>query len=135
MEYKCFNCEEMLEIPELTTSPEEDLICYNCNTYLHLDIYFECRSCHYFYYKDYQECPYCKRSKSDEIEINALNYLYVKTETDYEMAIEFIRTGLILGLDTEGNSLDPFKNELMLVQIGNEEEVYIFDYNCFSNLR
>ncbi len=134
MEYTCFNCEELLEIPESVTKEEEGNVCPFCKTYLYLEIYYQCVACKNFYLKDLTSCPECSKLQNDTIQIPKLNYVYVKDQQDYDDAINFIVSEDILGLDTEGNSLDPFTNELFLVQIGNEEIVYVFDYKWYKKL-
>lgn len=135
MEYTCFNCSEVLEIPELVTNLDDGNVCFNCNAYLHLEVYSQCKNCSNYYFSTYDACPKCEMIQNDLDFVNKdLNYVYIKNELDYKKAIAFIEESNLLGLDTEGNSLDPFTNELLLVQIGSEEIVYIFDYKWHKKL-
>lgn len=55
--------------------------------------------------------------------------MLVSSASEYDQALQFIDSQEVLGLDTEGNSLDPFTNQLFLVQLGNSEIVYVFDFH------
>jgi DNA polymerase-1 len=133
MEYTCFNCEEILEINDSLHTLEEN-ICSYCYTNLNLDIYSQCVNCNIYYLNNYLQCLSCEKLKSDEIIIPELNYIYIKNDSEYQEAINYIKANNILGLDTEGNGLDPFTLELFLIQIGTEEIVYIFDYRWYERL-
>ena len=138
MDYTCFNCEEQMEI-QLSVSDIDSNNCPNCFTYLHLDIYKRCENCNEYYFKELSNCPDCSdynylmHVETDE-EFPALKYLYIDAEDKYIQAIEDLTYLDVIALDTEGNSLSPFTNELFLIQMGNEEMVYIFDFNWHDRL-
>jgi len=134
MEFNCINCDEILEVPELVETPEEGNTCPICYSYLNLEIYHQCTNCHMWYMKTLTQCPNCHKLLNETAEIKPLNYVYVKSEKEYEDGVFFIESSNLLGLDTEGNSLNPFNNELFLIQIGNEEIVYIFNHNWYKQL-
>ncbi len=131
MQYNCFNCEEIIEL-DIYIESIDSLTCPECSTYLYLEVYKQCSNCSYFYLNNYLVCPYCM--KDENITIPELNYLYVKTLQDYQKAVEYIESADILGLDTEGNGLDPFTLEMFLIQIGDEEKVFIFDFDWHKRL-
>jgi len=57
------------------------------------------------------------------------------SKSQYFHAVEYIKSLDIIALDTEGNSLDPFDNDLMLIQLGDQHKVFIFDFTWFSQLK
>ncbi len=124
----------MVEIPEVVTAPEDGSFCPSCHTDLYLEIYSQCKHCKMYYLDTYDACVDCGKQKNKFPEIPSLNYHYVRSEDDYNNALEFIELNNCLGLDTEGNSLSPFDNHLFLIQIGNEEVVYIFDFHWHQRL-
>ena len=132
--YKCYNCDEYVDVPDFTESVSEATICPNCNSDLHLEIYYRCTNCSYYYCNSFSNCPYCQKPREERVKLQEINYTQVTTKGDYGAAIAFISEHEILGLDTEGNSLDPFENELLLVQIGDETHVYVFDYHWYRRL-
>lgn len=134
MNHICPNCDEVLELTSCVESLEQ-MVCGLCNSKINLDVYTQCFSCRSYYLFTFTHCPDCGVYKESTAQVPELNYLYIKSESDYADAVSFIKTCNILGVDTEGNSLDPFTNELLLVQIGNEELVCVFDINWFGKLR
>lgn len=56
----------------------------------------------------------------------AVNYL---TETGdlFEHALAFLGRLPVIGVDTETTGLDPFTNQVLLIQLGNAYEQYVFD--------
>lgn len=67
-----------------------------------------------------------------------------KTGVEFDTAVAWVNAQSILGVDTETNGLDPFKNQVLLVQIGTSERDYVFDvaglgkdiyrtFDCLSN--
>ena len=45
----------------------------------------------------------------------------------FEDAISMLKTMPIIGVDTETTGLDPFSNRVLLIQIGNQYQQYVFD--------
>jgi DNA polymerase-1 len=134
MDFVCFNCDVVLYIPEYTDSPGEVCICTNCETDLNLEIYTLCKGCSYYYINTYVYCPYCGKDSREYSDVPEISFTFVKTQEQYAAGIGFINSLDIVGLDTEGNSLDPFANELFLIQLGNEEHVYVFDFTWHKQL-
>jgi DNA polymerase I len=139
MDYTCFNCDEQIEIAETLTSIDENN-CPNCFTYLHLEIYDKCANCNQFYLNTYHLCPdcfgysYAESFTEEEHILPPLQYEYIDSEEKYLKAVEELSYLEKIALDTEGNSLSPFTNELLLIQLGNEDMVYIFDFNWHDRL-
>ena len=52
---------------------------------------------------------------------------YVSNKSGVEEAIQYLNELPMIGLDTEANGLDPRKNDLLLIQLGNEIDQYVFD--------
>lgn len=54
---------------------------------------------------------------------------YVDNQTKLKDALEYLTTqnNTVFGVDTETNGLDPHTNEVLLIQIGNFEEQFVFD--------
>lgn len=60
---------------------------------------------------------------------------YVTTETEIEPALNYLKRQSLLGLDTETTGLDPLDAKVLLLQIGNQEDQYIFDvFRLGSNI-
>lgn len=135
MQYTCFNCEEIVEVPDVAMSLGNTQKCPQCATFLNLDIYKKCPGCGNYYISTFKECPECdylNRSKLSQIEPR---YLYVENEFDYITALSYLNDLNIIGLDTELNGLDVFDNDLLLVQLGNEDIVFIFDFDWHEKLK
>lgn len=134
MNYTCFNCEENIFIPEFTYDNSPEITCFNCQTPQYLNIYKPCSHCNTQFLKDMDTCPICQTERISIQLIPELNYLYISRQTEYDEAINNINEIDLLAVDTEGNSLDPFTNELFLIQIGDEHIVYVFNYDWFKRL-
>lgn len=56
-----------------------------------------------------------------------VDYEYITDQDGVTRAVEWLSTKLQLGLDVETTGLDPFVDKLLLLQLGNEEKVFVFD--------
>ena len=54
-------------------------------------------------------------------------YVHVTTENQLNEALEDLEKNNVVGVDTEGTSLDPYSSILLTVQVGTPEKTYIFD--------
>lgn len=93
----------------------------------------KCLGCQELFPKNYPICAYCNRPSKFTL-LGPLIIAVIKTQSDYDQALDFIRGHETLGLDTEGNSLSPFSNDLLLIQIGTAEKVFIFDFRWHKKL-
>jgi len=134
MNYTCFNCEENIFIPEFTYDNSPEITCFNCQAPQYLNLYKPCPHCNTQFLKDMETCPICQNERTSTELVPELNYLYISRQTEYDEAINNINEIDLLAVDTEGNSLDPFTNELFLIQIGDEHIVYVFNYDWFKRL-
>lgn len=46
---------------------------------------------------------------------------------EFEESLNWLKERSVLALDTETNGLNPFKNKVLLIQVGNEERQYVYD--------
>ena len=46
---------------------------------------------------------------------------------DYDNAIKFLSSAMILAVDTETTGVEPLSNNILLISIGNADNQYIFD--------
>ena len=148
MEEKCCFCEEIIELPEMVNSFDE-VVCPGCNSWMNMDTksYIICSDCGKYTLSIFNECLECGKLPSESIftsdsgiiicekDILEPRYLHVKNDEEYRLAIKTIENLEILALDTEGNGLDPYTMEMFLIQMGNEEIVFIFDYHWFDKLK
>jgi DNA polymerase-1 len=54
-------------------------------------------------------------------------HLLTETGDEFEKALQFLRHLPVIGVDTETTGLDPFSNRVLLIQLGNQYEQYVFD--------
>src|SRR6186997_1408128 len=92
-----------------------------------------CKGCLEFFPRTFPICPYCNRPSKFE-SLGDLEIINVDSQALYKKALNFIEEKEILGLDTEGNSLSPFDNDLLLIQIGDSQKVFILDFTWHKKL-
>lgn len=62
----------------------------------------------------------------------AVHYI-TETGNELDKAITFLAHLPIIGVDTETSGLDPFMNRVLLIQLGNQYEQYVFDVARLGN--
>jgi len=136
MHYRCFNCDVDVDIIDVTTSPTYATTCPNCFTNLHLEIYKQCQQCKVYYLYTSITCLNCGESNQKELpHIPKPNYEYIDSVQKYRNAINILNNLDHISLDTETNGLDPFECKLLLIQLGDQEIAYIFDYHWHALLK
>lgn len=136
MEFNCPNCDEYIDIPNFidVKNLKQHLICHNCFTFLNLEnLYTKCSECSNYFLNHNLICPCCRYRVQQE-RIPDMKYVYVQSIKDYKYAINYLESKKVIGVDTEGNSLDPHSNELLLLQVGDEYKVFLFDYKWYKKL-
>ena len=52
---------------------------------------------------------------------------HVKNKTQTKFAFDYLKSIPLIGADTETNGLDPFLNQILLIQLGNTKHQFVFD--------
>lgn len=150
MEYECYNCNNFIQLPDIIYKGDE-YVCDECMSYISIspNLYKKCTYCHSNVLIFYSICPECNceevrlpisqyiSSSGLDISLSELStpkYIYIKNEREYKYAMQVIQNLDILAVDTEGNTLDPYEGDMFLIQIGNEEIIFVFDFLWFTEL-
>lgn len=139
MDYKCFNCEHYISFDHYTYTPEKSTTCPFCHTNLHLEIYKKCPICHIYYLSSSSHCFKCGYQETKTITKPTPtikpNFLLIENLKQFKLAIKTLSKLNTIALDTETNGLDPFNNELLLIQLGDDKQAYIFTPIWFHLLK
>ena len=57
---------------------------------------------------------------------------YVTDFTGLKQSIEILKTKKMVGLDTETSGLDPHSNQLLLIQIGDKRDQFVYDVHALG---
>lgn len=60
------------------------------------------------------------------------NIIHVNTPEKVDKALKYLERLNKVGFDTEGNGLDPIKNDILLIQLGDKYHQYVFDVHAIG---